>query len=99
MQGSLPTTRPDVHKHVYDKATDAYLKKMASLIRTEPEKDGDLGDLLNTFKDTDQSNTDEGGATEEFLVITDGSDTDEDRGSQNVLDYGSLERFLFGFFI
>ena len=94
MQGSLPTTRPDVHEHVYDKATDAYLKKMASLIRTEPEKDGDLGDLLNTFKDTDQSNTDEGGATEEFLVITDGSDT-----GQNVLDYGSLERFLFGFFI
>ena len=72
---------------------------MASLIRTEPEKDGDLRDLLNTFKDTDQSNTDEGGATEEFLVLTDGSDTDEDRGSQNVLDYGSLERFLFGFFI
>ena len=59
---------------------------MASLIRTEPEKDGDSGDLLNTFvfKDTDQ----------EFLVIT-----DEDRGSQNVLHYGSLERFLFGFFI
>ena len=39
----------DVHEHAYVIATDAYSKKMASLIRTEPEKDGNSGDLFNTF--------------------------------------------------